>query len=58
MKRDEENAMIAGVCAGLAKEFKIDPVFVRAAFLSAFLFFGTGPLLYIILWFCMPVENN
>ncbi len=43
-----------GVCSGLANYFDIDPTVMRIIFLAAFLFFGTGLLLYIILLIAMP----
>jgi len=45
---------IFGVCSGLANYFDIDPTIVRVLFLGAFLVFGTGLLLYLILFFVMP----
>ena len=45
-----------GVCSGLANYFDIDPTLMRILFLAAFLFFGTGLLLYVILFIVMP-EN-
>lgn len=43
-----------GVCGGLGDYFDIDPTFVRVLFLAAFLMFGTGLLLYIVLAIVMP----
>ncbi len=43
-----------GVCSGLANYFDVDPTIMRVIFLAAFLMFGTGALLYIILWIVMP----
>ena len=43
-----------GVCSGLANYFDIDPTVMRIIFLAAFLFFGTGLLLYIILLIARP----
>jgi phage shock protein C len=45
-----------GVCSGLANYFEIDPTIMRILFLAAFLFFGTGLLLYIILFIVMPEQ--
>jgi phage shock protein C len=45
-----------GVCSGLANYFDIDPTIMRILFLAAFLFFGTGLLLYIILFIVMPEQ--
>ena len=43
-----------GVCSGLANYFDIDPTIMRIIFIAAFLFCGTGLLLYIIMAFVMP----
>ncbi|MFI5135430.1 MAG: PspC domain-containing protein [Chitinophagales bacterium] len=43
-----------GVCSGLAEYFDIDPTIVRVLFVFAFLAFGSGLLLYIILAIAMP----
>ena len=43
-----------GVCSGLANYFDIDPTVMRIIFLAAFLFFGTGLILYLILLIAMP----
>ena len=56
MKRDMKNAVIGGVCAGIANHLNIDPVIIRIAFVLGFIFLGIGPLIYIILWLLMPVE--
>lgn len=45
---------IFGVCSGLADYFDLDPTVMRIIFIVAFLFFGTGLLLYIILALVMP----
>jgi len=45
---------IFGVCSGLGDYLDIDPTIVRILFLVAFLFVGTGALLYLILWLVMP----
>jgi len=47
---------IFGVCGGLGNYFDIDPTVVRIAFLLAFLFFGSGLLLYLVLAIAMPSE--
>lgn len=52
--RDTENAMIAGVAAGLGKYFGIDPVWIRLAFIALVFAGASGILLYIILWLIVP----
>ncbi|MEJ6617440.1 MAG: PspC domain-containing protein [Crocinitomicaceae bacterium] len=52
--RDTDNAVIAGVCSGIASFFKIDIVFIRALFIVVFLFAGFGIPVYIIMWIIVP----
>lgn len=56
MKRDYSNAMIGGVCAGLANYLTIDVTLVRLGFVGSVVFFGVGILPYVILWIVMPAE--
>ena len=48
--RSRTDRMLAGVCAGIAEYFHIDPSFIRM--LAVLLFFadGLGFLFYIIAW--------
>jgi len=53
--RDPDNTIIAGVCSGLGSYFHSDPVWFRLAFVLAIIFgFGTGFIVYIILWIVVP----
>ena len=52
--RDGESRVLGGVCSGFAHYFGIDPLWLRLGFVVAFFFFGTGLLLYIVLWIIMP----
>ena len=52
--RDEKRKIIGGVSSGLAYYFNIDPVWVRLLFLLLILGYGTGLLVYILLWIVMP----
>jgi len=47
---------IFGVCSGLGNYFSIDPTLVRIIFILAFVFMGSGLLLYLILAVAMPSE--
>jgi phage shock protein C len=51
-----KDRVIAGVCGGLAKDLGMDPVLMRLLFVLAFLLFGIGPIIYLILWVLMPNE--
>lgn len=55
-KRDTENEMIAGVCAGLAENCGIQPFWMRLGFVLSVLLIGYGVGLYIILWILLPEE--
>ena len=50
---------IAGVCAGLAEFFGIDPTAMRVAYtlLTVFTCFS-GVLAYIIMWIIIPPKAN
>ncbi|MGL4583344.1 MAG: PspC domain-containing protein [Flavobacterium sp.] len=52
--RDGDRAMVGGVLAGLGHYFKIDTVWMRIIFMILVLFYGTGVLLYLILWIIVP----
>lgn len=50
------NKMVAGVCAGIAEYFDIDPTLVRVCYAALSIFSAGFPglLLYIILMLIMP----
>lgn len=52
--RDGDNRMLGGVCSGFGNYFDVDPLWIRLAFVASFFFFGSGFLLYIVLWVIMP----
>jgi phage shock protein PspC (stress-responsive transcriptional regulator) len=53
--RDGDRNMIAGVCAGIAHYFRIDPLWIRIIFIiSLFLSFGTSIIVYVLLWILIP----
>lgn len=50
LKKDNDNEMIFGVCAGLANELNIDPAIMRLIFaVGTLMGFGLPVLIYIIL---------
>ena len=55
LMRDTDNAIIGGVCAGVAAYFNINPLWVRLiAIVSPFATFGTAVLIYVVMWLSMP----
>jgi phage shock protein C len=53
-----KDAVLAGVCAGIAKYFDLDPSLVRIAYILASILSVAfpGAIVYIILWFVIPEE--
>lgn len=54
--RSVTDKQIAGVCAGLAKYFDLDPTIVRLIFIVISLAGGPGLILYIVLAIVIPEE--
>jgi len=52
--RDPDDHLLAGVCAGIANYFDMDPVWIRLIFAVFVLIGGSGILLYCILWIVVP----
>jgi phage shock protein PspC (stress-responsive transcriptional regulator) len=57
--RDKDNGLIGGVCTGLGHYFGVDAIWIKIALIIAvFAGFGTGILVYIILWAVTPNANT
>ena len=56
--RNKQKGKIGGVCAGLGEYFEVDITLIRALFLVALLGFGSGFLMYIILWIVLPERSQ
>lgn len=56
--RDKDDKFLGGVCAGLGHFINIDALWIRILWLVLISFFGTGILLYIILWILVPTANT
>ena len=54
LTRDVNNKKIAGVCAGIANYFDLDPTLVRVIWILFCCAAGTGVLAYLIAWAVMP----
>ena len=53
-KKQGGNAMIAGICEGIAVRYRIDVLLVRVAFVALSFVFGVGLFTYILCGFLMP----
>jgi phage shock protein PspC (stress-responsive transcriptional regulator) len=58
LRRPAGDRMIAGVAAGTAKGFGVDPVVVRMAFVLLALCGGAGVVLYLAGWLLIPDERS
>ncbi len=58
--RRSDNKMLAGVCAGIAEYFEVDPTMVRVIYAVLTIFSAAFPgiLLYIILMLIMPNQGQ
>lgn len=52
--RDMDNAMIAGVAAGLAKYFNVSVLAIRLLFVLLTFFGGATVVIYLVLWLLVP----
>ncbi|MCX7049496.1 MAG: PspC domain-containing protein [Candidatus Sumerlaeota bacterium] len=58
IRKSEKDRILGGVCGGLGEHTPIPTSIWRALFLVLFFFFGTGVLLYIILWICLSAAQD
>lgn len=56
--RSGRDKKIAGVCAGVAYYFDIDPTIVRVIWGVLAFCYGAGIVAYIILWIIAPVASD
>lgn len=58
LMRNENDKILGGVCSGIAAHFNIDPVIIRILTFLLILAWGTGLLVYIILWIVLPSSRT
>lgn len=56
LTRVNTGKVIAGICAGLARYFAIDPALVRVLFIVFAFAGGAAVLAYVVLWIIMPLS--
>ena len=56
--KSSRNKKICGVCGGIAEYLNMDPTVVRLITASIALAWGSGIILYIIMAFVMPYDNE
>lgn len=58
LMRSGRDKKIAGVCAGVAHYFDMDPTIVRVIWGVLAFGYGAGIVAYIILWIIAPVASD
>jgi signal transduction histidine kinase len=58
LQRDRANGVVAGVCAGIAKQAGIDVLLVRIVFVALAFAGGFGVAIYGLLWALVPAEGS
>ncbi len=58
LERKLKGRWVAGVCAGVADYFGLDPVLVRIGFVVGVFLWGPGPVAYVVAWVLVPEENE
>lgn len=56
--RNPDDRVVGGVASGLGAYFNVDPLWFRILFALSIIFWGTGVLIYIILWIILPEANT
>ncbi|WP_308258204.1 PspC domain-containing protein [Saccharothrix obliqua] len=57
-RRPHGGRKIAGVAAGIAERYQVDPVIVRVAFVAMALCNGAGILIYLLGWLWLPQADD
>lgn len=55
---DKDNALLAGVCAGLAAYLGIDVVWVRIIFVLCLFLYGAALPIYLLIWIIAPAART
>ncbi len=57
-RRPRRGRKIAGVAAGVANRYRMDPVLVRVGFVVAAIYGGAGIVFYLLGWLFLPEEDD
>ena len=58
LRRDTRNKVVAGVCAGLARQLGVSPNGLRLAFVLSCILPGPQFVAYIVLWIVIPKDTR
>ncbi len=56
--KNKKEGKLGGVCSGIGDYLDIDPVIIRLIFVFSVFVWGSGILIYIILWAIIPTNPN
>ena len=58
LHRSQTDRKIGGVCGGVAEYLEADPTIIRLIWAISFFVFGLGGLLYLLMWFILPLGDG
>jgi signal transduction histidine kinase len=58
LRRDHAHRLVGGVCAGIGRHLRIDPLIVRIVFVAAATAGGVGIVLYGLAWVLVPADDG
>ncbi len=58
LRRDTSHAMIAGVCAGIARRYGLSRSGLRLAFVISCVLPGPQFIAYLLLWVLLPADDR
>jgi phage shock protein PspC (stress-responsive transcriptional regulator) len=56
--RPDDGRWVAGVAAGLARRWDVDPILVRGGFVALSIFGGIGVIVYGLAWLLLPQDDG
>lgn len=56
--RSRKDSIIGGVAGGIAESLNIDPIIIRIIFIVFCILWGSGFLIYAVLWIALPIEDD
>lgn len=58
LRRSSDGRVVAGLCAGVGRELRIDPILLRTTLVLLTLYSGVGLLLYLAGWVLIPMADD
>lgn len=58
LRRSEQEKVMGGVCGGIGIYLKTDPAIIRILFALITIAWGTGIIIYLLLWIFLPIASK